>query len=384
VANVAILGSTGSIGTQALEVCRHLGIGVTALSAGRNILLLEKQIREFAPQFAAVEDEGLAKELSTRLEGFPTRIGGGESALIEAAAYEGADAVLAATGGVAGLLPVYAAILEGKKVALANKEALVCAGSVLMQAAERFGARILPVDSEHSAIFQCLEAGREKARRIILTASGGPFWGMGAKEMEGADLLGALSHPTWNMGKKISVDSATMMNKGLEWIEARWLFPLPWESIEIVVHPQSVVHSAVEFEDGAVIAQLGAQDMRLPIQYALTYPDRLPSLSGRLDFAAPMALEFYPPDYKSFPCLALAKEALQAPGSLAAVMAASDEAAVEAFMEGKIGFLDIARCVERAMSRHAAFEPSSIETIAEICRESKAAAREIAAGIAKL
>jgi len=373
--SIAILGATGSIGRQALEVARHLGLSVAGLSANQNVDLLEEQVLEFRPRFAALMDRGAAKVLAERLSGSATKVLAGIEGLDEIATMEGADVLLAATVGTDALEAVHKAASRGKKIALANKEAMVCAGALITEAAGNSGAEILPVDSEHSAIFQCIASSAAKPVKILLTASGGPFRLAGEREMNEAGPGQALSHPTWQMGAKITVDSASMMNKGFEWIEAKWLFSMPADAIQIVIHPQSVVHSAVEFADGAVIAQMGTADMRIPIQYAFTHPARSAGLAAGLDFSREMNLSFYPPDFEKFPCLGLAREAIHAKGSLATVMAAADDVAVEAFIGEKIAFGGIAQIIEREMASHTPFEPAAISEVDELAKETKARVR---------
>ena len=347
---LSILGSTGSIGTQALDVVRLNGFTVCALTANSRIDVLEEQIRAFHPALAAVVDEEAAKDLRARVADTGTKVLAGMDGVIECARCEGADTVLNAIVGMAGLLPTLAAIEAGKEIALANKETLVAGGKLVMEAARKKGVRILPVDSEHSAIFQCLQgapAGQKDAlKRIILTASGGPFFGRTKEELRGVTVEQALNHPNWSMGAKITIDSATLMNKGLELIEAVWLFGLPEDKIQIVVQRESIVHSAVQFADHSVIAQLGVPDMRIPIQYALTWPDRLPSPVPELDFAALKHLSFDVADDETFRCLAAAKKAIRKGGLGPCAANGANEEAVRLFLQDKIGFLDIGRLVE--------------------------------------
>ncbi len=349
--NVSIAGSTGSVGTQTLDVVRWLGFRVVALAAGKNIKLLEAQIREFHPEMAAVADENAAMELKSRVADLPVRIESGRQGLLEAASYESADIVLNAVVGIAGLAVTFAALDAKKTLALANKESLVTAGSLVMKKAADNGVSILPVDSEHSAIFQCLQGSKapsRELRKIILTASGGPFYGKTREQLAYVTLSEALNHPNWSMGAKITIDSATLMNKGLEIIEACCLFGLPVEKVEIVVQPQSIIHSAVEFNDGAVIAQLGVPDMRIPIQYALTYPQRLPSPAKSLDLFETGMLTFGKPDLSTFKCLAVCIEAARRGGLYTAAASGAGEQAVDLFINGKIGFNDIGDLVEEA------------------------------------
>lgn len=348
--NIAILGSTGSIGRQTVAAAKRLGIRVAALAANRSTALLERQARELRPELVAVCDEAAARELRIALADTPTRVLGGAAALTEAAALPGCDCVVTAVSGSVGLRPTLAAIDEGKRIALANKETLVCAGELVMARARECGAEIVPVDSEHSAIFQSL-AGRApgELERILLTASGGPFRGLTREQTWHKTPAEALAHPNWSMGAKISIDSATMMNKGLEFIEAMHLFCVGPDNIRVLIHPQSVVHSAVELVDGTVIAQLGVPDMGLPIQYALTYPERAPSAAERLDLFKTGALEFLEPDLENTPCLALAMDCARRGGGSPCVLSAANEAAVELFLRGKIRFGQIYECTAAAL-----------------------------------
>ena len=358
---LAVLGSTGSIGTQALEVAASLGYPVQALAAGSNDRMLEEQLRRFRPPFAALFDEAAAASLRIRARDLPVRILSGMEGLCELAALEDTDLVLNAVVGMVGLLPTLSAIEAGHDVALANKETLVAGGELVMAAARRKGVRLLPVDSEHSAIFQCLQGtaagpwsppeplGEAGVRRLILTASGGPFFGKTAAELQRITPDEALRHPNWNMGAKITIDSATMMNKGLELIEARWLFDLPPGQIDIVVHRESLVHSLLEYEDGAVLAQLGVPDMRVPIQYAMTWPARAPSPVRRLELAEWGQMHFAKPDDETFPCMRLCREAIRRGGLYPAAANAANEEANALFREGLIGFTDIPRLVEQAL-----------------------------------
>lgn len=351
---VSLLGSTGSIGRQSLEVMAALGLSVGALSAHRSVVLLEEQARQFRPELAVLTDEKAAADLKIRLADTSVRVASGREGLLEAATLEHADTVLTAVTGIAGLEPTLAAVEEGKTIALANKETLVCAGELVMKAAGEKGVAILPVDSEHSAVFQCIQGcrSRDEVARIILTASGGPFYGKEREEIACVRAKDALKHPNWSMGAKITIDSATMMNKGFEVIEAKWLYDMPLEKIQVVIHRESIIHSLVAFRDGAVLAQLGAPDMRLPIQYALTYPDRLPGPARELDLLGCGNLTFAPPDGENFPCLPLALEAAGQGGVKPAALNGANEAAVQLFLEDKIGFYDIfdlcARAVELA------------------------------------
>lgn len=347
---IAILGSTGSIGTQTVDILPSIDAEVVALTTNRRINLLEEQARALHPKMVCAMDENAAKELKIKLSDTDIEVLTGMDGLIACAAESGADIVVTAVVGMVGLLPTMAAIKAGKDIALANKETLVCAGGLVMSAAKQYGVRILPVDSEHSAIFQCVQAANgNPIDKILLTASGGPFFGKKFEEMRGMTREQALAHPNWSMGAKITIDSATMMNKGLELIEAMWLYDLPPEDIEIVVHRESIVHSAVEFADGAVIAQLGLPDMRLPIQLALTWPQRVPCKVPRMSLAEVAKLTFYAPDYEAFPALNLAKHAASLKGDRGAVLNGANEAAVGLFLNGKIGFTDIAERVAYAL-----------------------------------
>ena len=348
---IAILGSTGSIGTQTLDVVRANGdIEVLGISAGRNVKMLEEHAREFHPQLIAVWDENAAKDLAVRLADMDVKIVSGMEGLLELARMPQTDILVTAVVGMIGIRPTMEGIKAGKDIALANKETLVCAGGLVMSAAKQYGVRILPVDSEHSAIFQCVQAANgNPIDKILLTASGGPFFGKKFEEMRGMTREQALAHPNWSMGAKITIDSATMMNKGLELIEAMWLYDLPPEDIEIVVHRESIVHSAVEFADGAVLAQLGLPDMRLPIQLALTWPQRVPCKVPRMSLAEVAKLTFYAPDYEAFPALNLAKHAASLKGDRGAVLNGANEAAVGLFLNDKIGFTDIAERVAYAL-----------------------------------
>ena len=347
---IAILGSTGSIGTQTVDILPSIDAEVVALTTNRRINLLEEQARALHPKMVCAMDENAAKELKIKLADTDIEVLTGMDGLIACAAESGADIVVTAVVGMVGLLPTMAAIKAGKDIALANKETLVCAGGLVMSAAKQYGVRILPVDSEHSAIFQCVQAANgNPIDKILLTASGGPFFGKKFEEMRGMTREQALAHPNWSMGAKITIDSATMMNKGLELIEAMWLYDLPPEDIEIVVHRECIVHSAVEFTDGAVIAQLGLPDMRLPIQLALTWPQRVPCKVPRMSLAEVAKLTFYAPDYEAFPALNLAKHAASLKGDRGAVLNGANEAAVGLFLNGKIGFTDIAERVAYAL-----------------------------------
>ena len=347
---ISILGSTGSIGRQTLDVAEQLGLRVAALTANSRVGRIEEQARRFQPRLAVLTDEDAARDLAVRLADTPVRVLGGEAALEEAATLPEADTVVTAVVGMVGLRPTLAAIRARKRIALANKETLVCAGELVMDAAEACGAEIVPVDSEHSAIFQCLQgcADRREIRRLILTCSGGPFYGMTAAEVGKMTREDALRHPNWTMGPKITVDCATLMNKGLEVIEAMRLYRLPLDQVSVMIHRQSVVHSLVEFRDGALLAQLGTPDMRLPIRYALTYPERGENQAEPLDLLACPPLTFARPDREVFPCLRLAEEAAGEGGTACAVLNGANEEAVGLFLADRIGFYDIARLTAEA------------------------------------
>ncbi len=346
---ISVLGSTGSIGTQALDVARAGGYRVEALAVGSNIKLAEEQAREFSPKIVAVYNESAARDLKIRLKDTDISVVAGDEGVIAAAACEEADTVLNAIVGIAGLKPTMSAINAGKTLALANKESLVTGGTLVTNAAKENGVKILPVDSEHSAIFQCMQGLPENSlKKIILTASGGPFFNKTKSELEKVTVADALNHPNWSMGRKITIDSATLMNKGFEVIEAVHLFSVSAEDIEVLVHRQSIVHSAVETVDGAVIAQLGTADMRLPIQYALTYPDRTPCPCKSLSLSDVGTLTFDKPDRETFPCLDLCIKASLEGGLKTAAVNGANEAAVELFLEGKISFLQIPELVSRA------------------------------------
>ena len=351
---IAILGSTGSIGTQTLEIARNNGdIQVTALAAGRNVKLLEAQIREFSPRIACLWDEKAAKELKGRVRDLQVKVTSGMEGLLEAAAGTDCEIVVTAVVGMIGIRPTIAAIEAGKDIALANKETLVTAGHLIMPLAREKQVKILPVDSEHSAIFQCLQgAGSNRLHKILLTASGGPFRGRTREHMAAVNPEDALKHPNWTMGSKITIDSSTMVNKGLEVMEARWLFDVSLDQIQVVVQPQSVIHSMVEFEDGAVMAQLGTPDMKLPIQYALYYPQRRFLPGERLDFWKMGQITFEAPDPENFRGLALAFSAGRQEGTMPTVFNAANELAVRLFLEGKISYLAITDLIQAAMERH--------------------------------
>lgn len=372
---IALLGSTGSIGRQTLEVARELGLTVAALTAHTNIDLLEQQARQFRPRLAAVYDPDAACVLRERLSDMDIQVLAGEKGLLTAATAEEADTLVTAVMGSVGLAPTLAAIRQGKRIALANKETLVCAGELVMAAAAEYGAEIIPVDSEHSAVFQCLQGCRDRGeiRRILLTCSGGPFYGKTHDELEHMTADDALHHPNWHMGAKITVDSATLMNKGLEVIEAMRLYALPVEQVQPVIHRQSIVHSLVEFRDGAVLAQLGTPDMKLPIRYAMTYPYRAASPDAPLDLLQCGSLTFAAPDEDAFPCLHLARQCGKTGGTSCAILNGANEAAVALFLRGEIGFNDIHRCVERALSRVAVKYQPSLADILEADRAARLA-----------
>ena len=348
---ISILGSTGSIGRQTLDVAEKLQISVAALAASRNVELLEAQCRKFRPELAVLFDEAAAEELKRRLSDMNIKVAGGMEGLLAAALLDSADTVVTAVSGMIGLRPTLAAIERGKRIALANKETLVCAGELVMREAQRRGAEIIPVDSEHSAIFQCLMGCRDRSevRRLILTCSGGPFYGKTAAELQKVTRVDALRHPNWKMGPKITVDCATLMNKGLEVIEAMRLYGLPLEQVTAVIHRQSIVHSLVEFRDGAVMAQLGTPDMRIPIGLALTYPKREENPAPPLDLLSCPPLTFAAPDDEAFRCFRLARQAAKQGGTACAVLNGANEAAVSLFLQEKLGFPEIADAVEAAL-----------------------------------
>ena len=372
---IALLGATGSIGRQTLEVARELGLTVAALTAHTNIDLLERQARQFRPRLAAVYDAAAAAVLRDRLSDTDIQVLAGEEGLLAAATLAEADTLVTAVMGSVGLAPTLAAIRQGKRIALANKETLVCAGELVMSAAAEYGAEIIPVDSEHSAVFQCLQGCRDRGemRRILLTCSGGPFYGKTHDQLEYVTAADALRHPNWHMGAKITIDSATLMNKGLEVIEAMRLYALPVEQVQPMIHRQSIVHSLVEFRDGALLAQLGTPDMKLPIRYALTYPYRAETPDAPLDLLQCGALTFAAPDEDAFPCLRLARQCGKTGGTSCAILNGANEAAVALFLRGDIGFNDIHRCVERALSRVAVKYQPSLADILEADRAARQA-----------
>lgn len=375
IGTISILGSTGSIGRQTLSVAEHLGVQVCALTANGNVDRIEEQARKFQPKLCVMMDPEAADELKKRLSGTGIAVRSGMDGLIEAASMDEAETVITAVMGMVGLRPTLAAIQAKKRIGLANKETLVCAGELVMAAAEQYGAEIVPVDSEHSAIFQCLMGCRDRSeiQRLILTASGGPFYGKTFAELESIKKEDAFKHPTWTMGQKITIDSATMMNKGLEVIEAMRLYHLPLSQVDVVIHPGSIVHSLVEFCDGAIMAQLGVPDMRIPIQLALTYPNRLPSPAKPLDLLSCGPLNFLPPDQENFPCLKYAKEAVTTGGTACAILNGANEAAVGMFLKDEIGFNDIPRKVRHALDTVPAQQNPTLEDILEADRLARAA-----------
>lgn len=368
---IAILGSTGSIGTQTLEVVRaNQDIRVTAIAAGSNIGMLEQQIREFSPAVCGVFQEEKAKELAARVKDTETRIVSGMEGLLEIAEMEGYEILVTAVVGMIGIRPTIAAIRTGKDIALANKETLVTAGHLILPLVKEKGVRLLPVDSEHSAIFQCLNGEHgNKIEKILLTASGGPFYGYSRKDLEHVKVEDALRHPNWSMGRKITIDSSTMVNKGLEVMEAKWLFDVSMDDIQVVVQPKSIIHSMVQFEDGAVMAQMGTPDMKLPIQYALFYPERRPMGGKRLDFWELQEITFGKPDPETFRGLALAYEAGRAGGSVPVVFNAANERAVAKFLEGSVSYLEITDIIEASMGHHKRKEAPTLEEILEAEQE---------------
>ncbi len=365
--NISILGSTGSIGTQTLEVAKLLGCAVSALTAYSNVELMERQVREFKPKLAVMMSEQAAADLKTRLADTDTRVSCGMSGLCEAAAMDGADTVLNSVVGMVGLRPTLAAIAAGKNIALANKETLVAGGELVMKAAKERGVNIYPVDSEHSAVFQCLQGSPspKAVGRLILTASGGPFFGKTADELKDITPQQALNNPNWSMGAKITVDSATMMNKGLEIIEASWLFNMPIDKIDVVVHRESIVHSLIEYVDSSVTAQLALPDMRIPIQYALTYPARARSLVPKLSLAKVHTLSFYEPDRDTFKGMDICADAMRRGGTAPAAANGANEAAVGLFLEGKLPFLSIAKLARDAMLNDSAGEITCLDDVLE-------------------
>ena len=379
---VAILGSTGSIGTQALEVCEKHDLKVTALAAHHNIGLLEEQARKFRPEIVSVYDEEKASELASRLSDTDIRVLSGEEGLCAIAKMDNADILLNSVVGMIGLHPTLWAIEAGKDIALANKETLVAGGELVMKAAAEKGVKIYPVDSEHSAVFQCLQGNkRSQMSKMILTASGGPFFGKTYEELRHVTKEQALKHPNWDMGAKITIDSATLMNKGLEFIEAKWLFDLRPDQIEIVVHRQSVVHSAVEYDDYSVIAQLGVPDMKIPIQYALLYPERVSCPTGRLSLTDYGKLTFEKPDYETFRCLSAAIEAIKRGGAYPCLVNSANEEAVKAFLHDEIKFIDIGEIVSSVLEKFGYSEINCYEDVAEADRKARQYVREYIAAL---
>ena len=374
---VSILGSTGSIGRQSLDIIEHLHIPVAALTAGTNVERMAQQCRKYRPRLAVMSTRETAQALEAELQDPAIEVAWGEEGLIRAATMPQADCIITAIVGMLGLKPTLAAIREKKRIGLANKETLVCAGELVMAEAKRCGAQIIPVDSEHSAIFQCLmpELSCREVKRILLTCSGGPFYGMTKQQLQQVTKADALRHPTWKMGEKITIDCATLMNKGLEVIEAMRLYDLPLEQVDVVIHRQSIVHSMVEFTDGAVMAQMGTPDMRLPIQLAMTYPERLPSPVEKLDLVNCPPLTFTAPDMDAFPCLALARACAQKGGTACPAMNGANEEAVALFLQDRIGFYDIYRLVSQAVEAVPFIREPSLEQILEADALARAAVR---------
>jgi len=367
---ISLLGSTGSIGRQTLEVVDWFPeeFSLAALAAGKNVDLLAQQVIKYRPEMVALFDGSRYRELKEKIPFFPGEVVVGLEGLIQAAQFEPADIVVTAVSGVIGLLPTMRAIEAGKDIALANKETLVAAGHIVMEKARSQGVKILPVDSEHSAVFQCIEQEGQAVEAILLTASGGPFRTLKAAELEEVTPVMALKHPTWQMGNKITIDSATMMNKGLEVIEARWLFQVDYQDIKVVVHPQSVIHSMVQYKDGSILGHLGKTDMRIPIQYALTYPQRWANKLARIDFAQLAGITFEEPDMERFPCLKMAYEAGQAGATYPTVMNAANEVLVERFLHGEIGFMEIPRQIHRTLESHRPIANPNLDEILEADR----------------
>jgi len=377
---ITILGSTGSIGRKALEIVSNYRsrFKVVALTAGKNIDLIEEQIKSFSPEVVAVADEAAARELRSRMGGHVPSILSGHEGVAEAASYKGSEFVLSAIIGAAGLIPTISAIRSGKTIGLANKEALVIAGRIVTEEAKKSGVRIFPVDSEHSAVFQCIEGHRNsEIRRIILTASGGPFAGKDVSELNDMKPEDALRHPNWQMGKKITIDSATLMNKGFEMIEAHYLFNVPPEKIDVLIHPQSIVHSIVEFLDKSYIAQLSMPDMKGPIAYALSYPERLENVMQGLDLDGIDSLVFKKPDNKSFPCLSYAYMAMESRGTMPSVLNAANEVAVDAFLKGMIRFTEIPFVIRETMEKHEVLPDTDLAVILEADNWARKKAEEI-------
>ncbi len=377
---VSILGSTGSIGRQSLDIIRRLPeVRVAALTAGTSTERMARQCREFMPELAVMATQEAAEVLSDQIKDLPTRVSWGEEGLIEAASLESADCVITAVVGMVGLKPTLAAIRAGKRIGLANKETLVCAGELVMAEAEKYGSEIIPVDSEHSAIFQCLMGcnNRKEVKRLILTCSGGPFFGMTKEQLKQVTKADALKHPNWKMGAKITIDCATLMNKGLEVIEAMRLYRMPLSQVDVVIHRQSIVHSMVEFTDGAVMAQMGAPDMRLPIQLALTYPQRIPCPVDGLDLLTCGPLTFTKPDLDCFPCLALAFHCAEKGGTACPAMNGANEEAVAMYLRDEIGFYDIYRLVSQAVEAVPFLQNPTLEEILESDRLARKAVRQL-------
>lgn len=378
---VSILGSTGSIGRQSLDIISRLtDVKVAALTAGTSVDMMAQQCRDFLPELAVMATREAALELAREIKDLPIRVNWGEEGLIEAATVPKADCVITAVVGMVGLKPTLAAIRAGKRIGLANKETLVCAGELVMDEAEKCGTEIIPVDSEHSAIFQCLMGSGDKkeVKRLILTCSGGPFFGKTHEELQKVTKADALKHPNWKMGAKITIDCSTLMNKGLEVIEAMRLYRMPLEKVDVVIHRQSIVHSMVEFVDGAVMAQMGTPDMRLPIQLALTYPERIPCPVDGLDLLTCGALTFSKPDLENFPCLALAYRCAKLGGTACPVMNGANEEAVAMYLRDEIGFYDIYRLVSSAVDMVPFIQNPTLEEILESDRQARAAVRKLA------
>ena len=371
------MGSTGSIGRQSLDIIEHLGIPVAALTAGTSVQRLAEQCRKYRPKLAVMATKEAARQLEKEISGLPIQVAWGEEGLIQAATVAEADCVITAVVGMLGLKPTLAAIRAGKRIGLANKETLVCAGELVMAQAKKYGTEIIPVDSEHSAIFQCLMGMNHKreVEKIILTCSGGPFYGKSREELGTVTKADALKHPNWKMGEKITVDCATLMNKGLEVIEAMRLYELPLEQVDVVIHRQSIVHSMVEFTDGAVMAQLGSPDMRLPIQLAMTYPERMECIVPKLDLTDCPPLTFCKPDMEAFPCLKLARDCARTGGTACPVMNGANEEAVSLFLQNRIGFYDIYELVRRAVDTVPFIQDPTLEEILEADRLARLAVR---------
>lgn len=371
--NISLLGSTGSIGTQSLDVCRMHGYNVKCLTANSRVDILEEQVREFKPELVCMMNENSAKDLKDRIKDMPTKVCFGMDGLIECATYDKADTVLNSVVGMVGLKPTLEAIKAKKTIALANKETLVAGGHLVTNLAKEYGVSILPVDSEHSAIFQAMQGmpSKKALKKIILTASGGPFFGKTLDELENVTAADALKHPNWDMGAKITIDSATMMNKGLEFIEAKWLFDMPNEDIEIVVHRESVVHSAIVYQDNSMIAQLGVPDMRIPIQYALTYPEREPSPVKELSLSDYGKLTFFEPDYETFKCIDVCRNAIEMGGLHPAAANGANEESVKYFLQGKIKFTDIAYLNNEAMLNASDKKDFTLDDVLETDRKAR-------------